>query len=450
MDVTAAATATPPMTSDEDCPPATLAGRPRWLSAARLRGASRWGLALLDQVVVSGSRFLFGIIIGRLAGKEELGRYAVAFNIVILLACVQEALVTTPYAIGLPRLRKRSRRALGDHVFAMHSMLLLALFAIGGLVQGGMALFGTTESFHLAGAVCVAVPLLLMWEFARRMLLAQLDVAKAAILDIAVACLQVIGLFLLVPLDQLTGFTAVAILGLGAALPSVLILYRLFPSRRPNHLSLYFGRHWQLGKWIMGSQIVRALSGVVPVALLAALAGDPAAGVFTACVSIPMMSNPFIFAVGNLLMPKAAHAYGSGGAPAVVRLVVGVIAAFAALFVPFGIVLAVAGEPILKLFYGPRFDDTGLILAVLGVAPVLWAATSALSCGQAALKHTKASFVSTAGGILVSTIVIAALAATWHELGAAIGLVAGAATMCIAQSWQFWRRCRELSRGVSA
>jgi O-antigen/teichoic acid export membrane protein len=162
-------------------------------------------------------------------------------------------------------------------------------------------------------------------------------------------------------------------------------------------------------------------------------------------MSIPMIANPFIFAIGNLLMPKAAHAFGSGGVKAVVRLIVAAAAASAGLLLPFGVVLLFAGESILELMYGPKFAGSGATLAILGFAPLVWSTTSVLGCGQAALKQTKASFVATLSGLTVSAVAIAVLAPTWDVPGAAMGLLCGSVAMCIAQIWQFWRRCRELT-----
>jgi O-antigen/teichoic acid export membrane protein len=416
------------------------AGEERW------RAAAHWGLALFDQAVVSGSRFLITIIIGRAAGPVDLGRYAVAFYLLVLLGCAQEALITTPYAICAPRLRKKSSSALRDATVAMHG-LFVAIVAVFCLVT--VAALWCIDSqpglLSMSMAMAVAAPLSLIWEFARRTMLAHLRVAHATVIDAVAASLQVIALLTLAFFARLDSSSAVAILGLGCALPALVCLWRLLPEHRPAHLALYWRRNWQLGKWIMGSQMMRALSSVIPIWLLAALAGDLAAGVFAACVSIPMISNPFIFAIGNLLMPKAAHAMGRDGAPGVLRLVLAATAASAAVLVPLGLALFFAGEWILELVYGSRYAGYGTTLAVLGLCPILWAATSSLACGQAALRQTKASFVATMCGILISAAVIAALASTWQVLGAAIGLLAGSATMCLIQTWQFVRRCRELT-----
>src|SRR5258708_2636192 len=95
------------------------------------QSARHWGLALFDQGVVSGSRFLISIIVGRAAGPDDLGRYAVAFYVLVLLGCVQEALLTTPLAICAPRLRKQSRAALTDSVVAMHGLLIVIVAMVG-------------------------------------------------------------------------------------------------------------------------------------------------------------------------------------------------------------------------------------------------------------------------------------------------------------------------------
>jgi O-antigen/teichoic acid export membrane protein len=415
-------------------------------AVSRWKSARHWGLALFDQAVVSGSRFLITIIVGRFAGPEDLGRYASAFYTLVLLGCIQEALLTTPFAICAPRLRPRSRAALTGGVVVMHALLLGTVVLAGLLVVGFMNLFATSgEVFLMTMAIVVAAPLSLMWEFARRMMLARLSVGHATLIDVLAAMLQVAGLVVLAATDQLTGTRAVAVVGIGCALPAVIYSWRLLPSTWPRHLPLYWGRTWQIGKWIMGTQIVRAMSGTIPIWLLASLVGDPAAGLFAACVSIPMIANPFVFAVSNLLMPKAAHAYGEQGVRGLVRLLVAALGLTAVALLPLTIVLLLAGGWILTAIYGPAYSGQGLTLAVLAVCPILWMATSALACGQTALKHTRAGFMATLCGVIVSTVTIAALAPTLQVLAGAIGLLSGAATMCLIQVWQLSRRCRELA-----
>src|SRR3954471_14828370 len=76
---------------------------------AATTGFGHWIAALVDQALVSGTRFLTTIIIGRYCGAADLGTYSLAFSLLILGGCFQEAIVTTPYAVLGQRLRRRSR-----------------------------------------------------------------------------------------------------------------------------------------------------------------------------------------------------------------------------------------------------------------------------------------------------------------------------------------------------
>ena len=60
---------------------------------------SRTTLAMLDQVVVSGWRFLTTIIIGQTCGSAELGVYTMIFAGTLLIIAVQDAFVTTPLTV---------------------------------------------------------------------------------------------------------------------------------------------------------------------------------------------------------------------------------------------------------------------------------------------------------------------------------------------------------------
>src|SRR5690348_3396610 len=64
-----------------------------------IAGIWHWVMALVDQVLVSGTRFFATILVGRYCGPHELGTYSLAFSVLVLAGCFQEAIVTTPYAV---------------------------------------------------------------------------------------------------------------------------------------------------------------------------------------------------------------------------------------------------------------------------------------------------------------------------------------------------------------
>src|SRR5436305_13782700 len=93
---------------------------------ARISGVRHWLVALVDQGLVSGMRFLATILVGRYCGPEELGTYSLAFSLLVLGGCFQEAMITTPYAVFGQRLRTRSRTAYAGAVARMHFLAAVA------------------------------------------------------------------------------------------------------------------------------------------------------------------------------------------------------------------------------------------------------------------------------------------------------------------------------------
>src|SRR6266480_3797442 len=62
-------------------------------------------LALIDCVIVGGVNFLTILLLGRIAGPEDLGKFALVMTVYYLLLAVQEALITMPYTVFGVRLK---------------------------------------------------------------------------------------------------------------------------------------------------------------------------------------------------------------------------------------------------------------------------------------------------------------------------------------------------------
>src|SRR3954454_24330013 len=309
--------------------PQAAARRPR----VAVAGVWHWVMALVDQALVSGTRFLATIIVGRYCGPRELGTYSLAFSLLVLGGCFQEAIVTTPYAVLGQRLRRRSRAAYAGAVAKMHfaaavgSLVLLIALAVVGYV------FKIQALPSIALVLAVTLPCSLAIEFVRRFSLAELNVQTAAWLDGGVAGLQ---LLLLLLLGQIKWLDArVALLGVGVAyLAPALMWWLLFGRARVRFAASatrYWPRNWHLGRWLVASQVMSVIHGYMPAWLLAVLVGTNATGEFVAYLNLALLANPLIFAVGNLLTPRAAHAFARGGSQAAQRLVLRVLLYFVAL-----------------------------------------------------------------------------------------------------------------------
>src|SRR5881227_1265782 len=135
---------------------------------AAIAGIWHWVMALVDQALVSGTRFLATIIVGRSCGAGELGTYSLAFSLLVLGGCFQEAIVTTPYAVLGQRLRRRSKAAYAGAVARMHFLAALggAVFLVGVAAVG--FLFKIPGLPTIAFVLAVTLPCSLAIEFVRR------------------------------------------------------------------------------------------------------------------------------------------------------------------------------------------------------------------------------------------------------------------------------------------
>src|SRR3954453_4368529 len=155
-----------------------------------ITGVWHWLAALVGQALVSGTRFLTTIIIGRYCGAGELGTYSLAFSVLVLGGCFQEAIVTTPYAVLGQRLRRRSRITYAGGIARMHFVAAAAgaLFLLAGALIANLLQIHTLPTIALV--LAVTLPCSLGIEFVRRLALAELDLRSATFLDATVTGIQ--------------------------------------------------------------------------------------------------------------------------------------------------------------------------------------------------------------------------------------------------------------------
>ena len=292
----------------------------------------------------------------------------------MLFRSTQESLLLSPYAVlGNQARAQTRRRALGAVSVGWAGGVLLAIVTL--LVTAGvLAWIGEVEQqawTRLLLALAVAGPGVLVHGLARRVAYAHLSVASALRLDVAVGLGQVLAVVGLWAADALSAETALLSLGAAGAAGGVVWWWR---HRRwacwdRRAVRPWLRRSWRFGRWILGSQQVRAVSGLLVTTVLAAMAGAEEAGRYAAAALVVVAANPLLLGLGGVMEPKAAAAWASGGAAElrrVVRKVTGFVAAVLACYVALA---AVIGEALLDwVFADPAYQGLGHAIAVLAAA----------------------------------------------------------------------------------
>lgn len=397
--------------------------------------ASKRGLALADQAVVSGTSFLTTVMIARWAFPDELGIYAMAISLLVSWVAVQESLVLLPYTIHRHRLQAAPTEA-GSYLTlsGLFSIFAIAMFSMAAL---GLSIAAAPHGLLAATlTLAAAVPFASLREFGRRFAFAHLRVLQPLVLDLAASALQLCGLAWLGWTGRLSAVTACAAIGAAYAVPSVAWLYlsrESFAIQR-GQLRATMRRSWLFGKWLLATRIAESLHAQAVYWLLALAIGTAATGAYAACMSIVSFANPIMLGLFNILLPQASLAFAKGGAGRLKREAIRDALLLGAAMAMFCLLIAFGGERAMHfLFHGPHYEGQGHTLLVLALALLASALGMPAANALAAIERSHAIFWASLIAMVVTLVLVWLLMLKWGLEGAAYGLLAGNAVGTLAR-----------------
>lgn len=383
-------------------------------------------LALTDQAVVSGVSLVASVIVGRQCGADGLGIYSLAMTIYVLLTSLHTALISTPYTVFYSRIEKSE-----SQYFAGSSL-------IGSLIVMGIAVcllaiafpvfyfLEIVPSFEAAVLTLgVTVPFILARDFARRFTLAHFQIGMTVLIDLAVAVIQVAGLFLLAQLELLTPITAIFCMAIACGISAGAWL---FTNRRKFELHRGFARKsltrkWTFGRWVMLEHVLGICSAYVTPWLLIFFIDETATGIFAACMVVVNLSSPFLQGMGNLLSPKFAAAANNKSRAQLIPLYLRATFFMLTIMIGFVALCLVGGESFLQFLYpDDEYHGFGLVVVILSLRAL--AGTTNITTHHAflAIERPLPNFFCSAVG-LVATVVLGFWLIPLH------GIVGGAYSM---------------------
>ena len=380
-------------------------------------------LAIADQAVVSGTNFATSILLGW-SGTTELGIYYLALSLLVFFRGIQEQLVTAPYLVYAPR-----RTGTDAEVYAGSALLHhLAIGTLSSLVVGALLLLGIgpPQMKPIWILLLGIAPLYLLRDFVRQMLFAQLNLRMAFALDVLVAVVQ---LGLMLPL-ALAGTLNVELTWLSIALASGLAaLAWAFVKQETFRGTVSTARqhareNWSFAKWALLTQVIGSSSPYLMPWIVASVHGTMETGLLGACTTIVGLSNMFLIGVGNLMSPRAARAFASGGIPALQKILWQRATLCASALGLASLLAFTFGGPLAGLVYGPEFAGCGLIMGLLSLAALANSLGAAAGNGLCSMDRPGANLWADVGSLVISLISMLVLIPLLGTLGAAI------ATLC--------------------
>jgi O-antigen/teichoic acid export membrane protein len=391
------------------------------------RRARRNALAIVDQTIVSAAGLVTAVIMARVGGPDGLALFALALSIIILIAALQDALVSLPYTIcgsgggGRPRVEYTSC------AFSWHATLAASAAAcIAGIAAAASLGFGRASLAPALAVLATIAPFVLLRDFSRNTAVAHLRIVEALGFDTLVAILQVGAIAALAVTGLLGPVTAAVAIGAAAAIGGVSWLLAMRDRFRvgSGDTAGEWAWKWRAGRWVIASRLLENVnSDVLLLWLVWFLLGPTSAGLFAACVAVLSMANPLLLSVGLLVMPKAGRAYAMLGAAGVRRVIALAMLCVSAPLAALVALVEAAKAPAMGVIFDGRFSGTDDALVLLAITLPLASAGTVAGAGLLVLQRPGLKTLSSVFGVAALAVLAAALIPLFGVFGAACSLM---------------------------
>jgi len=399
---------------------------PSWITKNRMRS----GVAMLDQMVVSGTSFLTVVIVERACGSEGLGLFSLAISAVIFSRGIQESLISTPFTVFRSRVAERINPA----AYAGASLLASVSFAgilltITTLVAVGFSWLSPSQGTStLVWVLVLTIPCSVLREFARRFDMASLNMPGALTLDIGVSTLQIGLLLTLATMGILNASISVMLVGIASFTMVLgwLVVRRSSFRIEPKVVRESIKNDWSLGRWLLVDQIVCFVQLYGMHWLLVLIIAPTATGIFTACISIAALAGPFLAGIGNYLSPQFAETVTSGDRRATLRLYWQTTSVLALVVGSFALIAMLFGSELLQLIYNnPEYPGYAMVVGVLAGRMLFGIPALGAHHALVAMEYPRGSMQATVFGTLVALVLAIPMIFNFGVMGAAVALSIG-------------------------
>jgi O-antigen/teichoic acid export membrane protein len=276
--------------------------------AAVLKGSA----IVIDQGIVSGSRFFIVLLLARYVSPTEYGGFVMAYGILMLMSYLQTAYILVPMSVFGPSLAGEEQKLYYGTLLKLQIVLSLVISLCIMLTARIWSLwFNEPILLYIFLVMGISVFCSQLQEFFRRLFYNNFEVGKAISNDIACYLSQLIGILILIWNKQLSS-TAIFWLISGASLLSGCWAFFQCHSSftlKKNKYKETLSKQWGYGKWLLASMMAQWISGQIYVYFSASFLSLSAAGVMGACRNIFGIVNVALTGLRNFILPYGSKQY---------------------------------------------------------------------------------------------------------------------------------------------
>jgi O-antigen/teichoic acid export membrane protein len=380
---------------------------------------------LTDQILVSASNFLTGVLLARSLGPEGYGQYVLCMGTILFLTGIQTALIFSPMMVKNPG---RGEGAESYYRVLHRGQLLFALAACGLTLLAGALISVAFPAWGIAPLVLPLAAVALCagtQEFARRLFLVQRRAVAALANDLTTHGLR-LGLLCLLLVTGSTNVDAALWVVAGASAVGTVAAALALRGGACCRLSASAGEiaqeHWTFGKWLLASNIAYWSGTQMTMYLAASLLSLGVVGGMSAALTLTGAANVLFLGMENLIPQRAAHFYQEGGPRALHQYLsrISLVGGLCVLSLMIG--AGTWNDRWMSLCFGANYREYGWLIWWWGLYHFIGFFQRPYSTGLRVLNDTRAVYRSTLGGAATAILVSVPAIQLYGALGAMLAV----------------------------
>jgi O-antigen/teichoic acid export membrane protein len=391
---------------------------------ALLRRLSYVSWAVIDQGVVSSANFVTGILLARIMGVDEFGRYVLAWTVVLFAQSIQNAAILAPMLSIGPKYDGEAAREYFDAAILRQRIYVIASALVSWSGLKIAAVVTSIEQLHaIAFPVAVAVLVSQTQEFVRRYYFAAMRPKRSLVADTIRYCLQVCLIIIISHFSEGTMSTEAALwIGIAAATAGCLVWDSGW-LRWPNLGKSLSAADWHYSKWLIASSLMGWVTGNFIFVVVGAQIGVAAVAGLRAIQTLVGTTHLLYMALENAIPSEASRIFAQRGySRSAVYLLYVMVAGGGVTALVAGI-LAISSEFWLGLLFGPQFIKFGALVKWWAVIEVFAFIIFVAATWLRTLEKTRIIFAANAGAALVLIAAIYPLIKYFALQGAVAGII---------------------------
>ena len=348
-------------------------------------------LGLIDQALISAGNFTVMVLLARQLHPHDFGVFTLIYTALLLANNIQTGLITQAHNV-LAVTKKGREYNIYTTTTAVFQLAFILLAVLLGIIALSLSsIFSPGINALVLSTICALVA----WqaqEFVRRILYTEDRLGGVLLNDFVSYGGQIVLLVLLWLTSSLTSVTALYSLAVTSAAASVLGALQIRHAICSEISSAIVREIWDYGKWVAAGRIGYWMSVQIYVYITAVLVGPFAAGVIKAVqVILGPLNVPLIF-LDTILPIRFSRALDTQGIAGFKRQIKLSFAATSPLLIMYCSLVAVFSTEILRLVYGPKYEQYGLTLALFALYYFVTYIGRIISSGLRAIRETKSFF----------------------------------------------------------